>query len=84
MSSLMNTPPPRAVFFPDQLTVSFTPTETGLHTVEVTFNGCHVSGSPFHVRVGDMSGTKEPGLVTAYGSGLDSGTTGGSGRNHVK
>jgi len=56
--------------------VRFIPRENGLHHVHVTFNHTHIPGSPFTVRVGDPGQTGEPGLVSAYGAGLEKGTTG--------
>ncbi|KAG7250519.1 hypothetical protein CRUP_034587, partial [Coryphaenoides rupestris] len=56
--------------------VRFIPRENGVHHVHVTFNHTHIPGSPFTVRVGDPGQTGEPGLVSAYGTGLEKGTTG--------
>ncbi|KAG7270234.1 hypothetical protein CRUP_013951 [Coryphaenoides rupestris] len=55
--------------------VRFIPRENGVHHVHVTFNHTHIPGSPFTVRVGDPGQTGEPGLVSAYGTGLEKGTT---------
>ena len=66
-------PPP-----PDKYAVRFIPREKGVHNVHVTFNGAHIPGSPFQVRVGEPGHTGDPGLVSAYGTGLEKGTTGPS------
>lgn len=63
---------------PDKYAVRFIPRENGIHYIDVKFNGSHIPGSPFQVRVGEPGQTGEPGLVSAYGAGLERGTTGGS------
>ncbi|XP_035238872.1 LOW QUALITY PROTEIN: filamin-A-like [Anguilla anguilla] len=60
----------------DKHSVRFLPRENGVHAVDVKFNGSHVPGSPFKIRVGDASQAGDPGLVSAYGAGLEGGTTG--------
>ncbi|KAF0034429.1 hypothetical protein F2P81_012187 [Scophthalmus maximus] len=60
----------------DKYAIRFIPRENGVHTIDVKFNGSHIPGSPFQVRVGEPGQTGEPGLVTAYGAGLERGTTG--------
>lgn len=65
-------------FLLDKYAIRFIPRENGVHTIDVKFNGSHIPGSPFQVRVGEPGQTGEPGLVTAYGSGLERGTTGES------
>ncbi len=40
------------------------------------FNETHIPGSPFQVRVGEPGQSGDAGLVTAYGPGLERGTTG--------
>ncbi|XP_047439837.1 filamin-B isoform X1 [Mugil cephalus] len=60
----------------DKYAIRFIPRENGIHTIDVKFNGSHIPGSPFEVRVGEPGQTGEPGLVSAYGSGLERGTTG--------
>lgn len=62
--------------FADKYAVRFIPHENGIHSIDVKFNGSHVVGSPFKVRVGEPGQAGNPALVTAYGSGLESGTTG--------
>lgn len=61
---------------PDLYSIGFLPVENGVHAVEVRLNGRHVPGSPFNVRVGEQSHDADPGLVTAYGAGLQGGVTG--------
>lgn len=60
----------------DKYAVRFIPHENGIHSIDVKFNGSHVVGSPFKVRVGEPGQAGNPALVMAYGSGLESGTTG--------
>nr|XP_019952060.1 PREDICTED: filamin-B-like [Paralichthys olivaceus] len=60
----------------DKYAIRFIPRENGVHTIDVKFNGSHIPGSPFQVRVGEPGQTGEPSLVTAYGAGLERGTTG--------
>uniref|UniRef100_A0A8C4EM37 Filamin B n=1 Tax=Dicentrarchus labrax TaxID=13489 RepID=A0A8C4EM37_DICLA len=60
----------------DKYAVRFIPRENGVHSIDVKFNGSHIPGSPFQVRVGEPGQTGEPGLVSAYGAGLERGTTG--------
>lgn len=61
---------------PDKYAVRFIPHENGIHTIDVKFNGSHVVGSPFKVRVGEPGQAGNPALVSAYGAGLEGGTTG--------
>lgn len=60
----------------DKYAIRFIPRENGLHTIDVKFSGSHIPGSPFQVRVGDPGQSGDAGLVSAYGSGLERGTTG--------
>ncbi|XP_078520736.1 filamin-A isoform X1 [Lissotriton helveticus] len=60
----------------DKYAVRFIPRENGLYMVDVKFNGCHIPGSPFKIRVGDPSQAGDPGMVSAYGAGLERGITG--------
>ncbi|XP_007425313.1 filamin-B isoform X2 [Python bivittatus] len=60
----------------DKYAVRFIPRENGIHSIDVKFNGSHVVGSPFKIRVGEPGLVDSPALVTAYGPGLESGTTG--------
>uniref|UniRef100_A0A8D3ECL0 Calponin-homology (CH) domain-containing protein n=1 Tax=Scophthalmus maximus TaxID=52904 RepID=A0A8D3ECL0_SCOMX len=64
------------LFFSDKSAIRFIPRENGVHAIDVKFNGCHIPGSPFNVRVGDPGLIGDPGLVTAHGPGLQGGTTG--------
>ncbi|XP_070610613.1 filamin-C isoform X3 [Erythrolamprus reginae] len=68
----------------DKYAIRFIPHENGVHSIDVRFNGCHVPGSPFNIRVGEQSQAGDPGLVTAYGPGLEGGTTGVSSEFVVK
>ncbi|KAM7421946.1 hypothetical protein PAMA_010159 [Pampus argenteus] len=60
----------------DKYAIRFIPRENGVHSIDVKFNGSHIPGSPFKVRVGQPGQTGEPSLVSAYGAGLERGTTG--------
>ncbi|XP_066436816.1 filamin-A isoform X1 [Eleutherodactylus coqui] len=60
----------------DKYAVRFIPRENGLYLVDVKFNGSHIPGSPFKVRVGEPGQAGDPGMVSAYGPGLEGGTTG--------
>ena len=60
----------------DKHTIRFIPHENGVHSIDVKFNGAHIPGSPFKIRVGEQSQAGDPGLVSAYGPGLEGGTTG--------
>ncbi|XP_042180880.1 filamin-B isoform X1 [Oncorhynchus tshawytscha] len=60
----------------DKYAIRFIPRENGLHSVDVKFNGSHIPGSPFQVRVGEPGQSGDAGLVTAHGAGLERGTTG--------
>ncbi|XP_006631014.2 filamin-B isoform X2 [Lepisosteus oculatus] len=61
---------------PDKYAIRFIPRENGIHSIDVKFNGSHIPGSPFQVRVGEPGQTGDAGLITAYGAGLERGTTG--------
>lgn len=61
---------------PDKYAIRFIPRENGIHDIDVKFNGTHIPGSPFQVRVGEPGQSGDAGLVTAYGPGLERGTTG--------
>lgn len=71
------TSPLLTTFFSDKNAVRFIPRENGVHSIDVKFNGCHIPGSPFKVRVGDPGLVGDPGMVTAHGPGLQGGCTGG-------
>ena len=68
--------PPPSLCPPDKYAVRFIPRENGVYSIDVKFDGAHIPGSPFKVRVGDPGQAGDPGLVTAYGAGLEGGTTG--------
>lgn len=50
--------------------IRFVPTETGVHTVSVKYNGVHVPGSPFQFTVGPL-GEGGAHKVRAGGPGLE-------------
>lgn len=58
----------------DRYSVRFMPRENGIHSVHVKFNGVHVTGSPFRIKVGNDEA--DPAAVRAYGSGLKNAKTG--------
>ncbi|XP_034019749.1 filamin-C isoform X3 [Thalassophryne amazonica] len=60
----------------EQHAIRFIPRENGVHSIDVRFNGSHVPGSPFRIRVGDPGQAGDPGLVSAFGPGLEGGSTG--------
>ncbi|XP_068442134.1 filamin-C-like isoform X3 [Clinocottus analis] len=60
----------------DQHAIRFIPRENGVHSIDVRFNGSHVPGSPFKIRVGEPGQAGDPGMVSASGPGLEGGTTG--------
>ncbi|XP_028810279.1 filamin-C isoform X8 [Denticeps clupeoides] len=60
----------------DKHAISFIPRENGVHSIDVRFNGSHIPGSPFKIRVGEPGQDGDPGMVSAFGPGLESGTTG--------
>lgn len=63
-------------YSPDKNAIRFIPRENGVHSIDVKFNGSHIPGSPFNVRVGEAGQAGDPGMVTVYGPGLDGGSTG--------
>uniref|UniRef100_A0A6Q2WZT7 Calponin-homology (CH) domain-containing protein n=1 Tax=Esox lucius TaxID=8010 RepID=A0A6Q2WZT7_ESOLU len=60
----------------DKNAIRFIPRENGVHSIDVKFNGSHIPGSPFNVRVGEAGQVGDPGMVTAHGPGLEGGCTG--------
>lgn len=62
----------------DKYAVRFIPRENGIYLIDVKFNGTHIPGSPFKIRVGEPGHGGDPGLVSAYGPGLEGGVTGKS------
>ncbi|XP_067302535.1 filamin-A isoform X1 [Pseudorasbora parva] len=60
----------------DKYAVRFIPRENGLYLIDVKFNGSHIPGSPFKIRVGETGQAGDPGMVSAYGAGLEGGSTG--------
>ncbi|XP_077185790.1 filamin-A isoform X2 [Paroedura picta] len=60
----------------DKYAVRFIPRENGIYSVDVKFNGSHIPGSPFKIRVGEVGQAGDPGMVSAYGPGLEGGVTG--------
>lgn len=65
----------------DKYAVRFIPRENGLYLIDVKFNGSHIPGSPFKIRVGETGQAGDPGMVSAYGPGLEGGTTGNTQKN---
>ncbi|XP_041934138.1 filamin-C-like isoform X11 [Alosa sapidissima] len=60
----------------DKHAIRFIPRENGVHSIDVRFNGNHIPGSPFKIRVGEPGQAGDPGMVSAFGPGLEGGTTG--------
>ncbi|KAM6987094.1 filamin-C isoform 14-T14 [Aplochiton taeniatus] len=60
----------------DQHAIRFIPHENGVHSIDVRFNGSHIPGSPFKIRVGEPGQVGDPGMVSAFGPGLEGGSTG--------
>uniref|UniRef100_A0A1A7YJ75 Filamin C, gamma b (Actin binding protein 280) n=1 Tax=Iconisemion striatum TaxID=60296 RepID=A0A1A7YJ75_9TELE len=60
----------------DQNAITFIPKENGVHSIDVRYNGSHIPGSPFRIRVGEPGQVGDPGLVSAFGPGLEGGATG--------
>lgn len=60
----------------DKYAVRFIPRENGIYLIDVKFNGTHIPGSPFKIRVGEPGHGGDPGMVSAYGAGLEGGVTG--------
>uniref|UniRef100_UPI00398F5899 filamin-A-like isoform X3 n=1 Tax=Pristiophorus japonicus TaxID=55135 RepID=UPI00398F5899 len=60
----------------DKYAVRFIPRENGIYLIDVKFNGSHIPGSPFKIRVGEPGQTGDPGMVSASGAGLEGGVTG--------
>lgn len=52
----------------EEYSVRFMPRENGVHKIHVKFNGVHIPGSPFQIKVG--KDTADPAAVHAAGSGL--------------
>lgn len=50
------------------------PRENGIHKIHVKFNGVHIPGSPFHIKVGKDAA--DPAAVHAQGNGLHDVKTG--------
>jgi len=58
----------------DIYSVRFVPRENGIHYIHVKFNGVHIPGSPFVLKVGKDDA--DPAAVHAAGPGLVSCKTG--------
>lgn len=58
----------------DNYSVRFYPRENGIHAIHTKFNGVHIPGSPFRIKVGKEDA--DPAAVHAVGEGLHEGKTG--------
>ncbi|VVC42331.1 Hypothetical protein CINCED_3A018391 [Cinara cedri] len=58
----------------DMHSIRFLPRDNGVHNIHVKFNGVHIPGSPFRLKVG--KGDADPAAVQASGSGLGDVKTG--------
>ncbi|XP_020279518.1 filamin-A isoform X4 [Pseudomyrmex gracilis] len=52
----------------DTYSVRFMPTENGVHQIHIKFNGVHITGSPYRIKVGKVDA--DPAALHAYGNGL--------------
>ncbi|XP_012277113.1 filamin-A isoform X2 [Orussus abietinus] len=52
----------------DTYSVRFLARENGIHNIHVKFNGVHINGSPFRIKVGKVDA--DPAALHAYGNGL--------------
>ncbi|XP_025155052.1 filamin-A isoform X4 [Harpegnathos saltator] len=52
----------------DTYSVRFMPRENGIHQIHIKFNGVHISGSPYRIKVGKVDA--DPAALHAYGNGL--------------
>lgn len=52
----------------EEYSVRFLPRENGVHKIHCKYNGVHIPGSPFSVKVG--KDTADPAAVHASGNGL--------------
>ncbi|KAK4872119.1 hypothetical protein RN001_016243 [Aquatica leii] len=52
----------------EEYSVRFMPRENGIHKIHVKYNGVHIPGSPFQIKVG--KDTADPAAVHAAGNGL--------------
>lgn len=59
---------------PDTYSVRFMPRDNGIHNIHVKFNGVHIPGSPFRIKVGKEDA--DPAAVHAHGNGLGDVKTG--------
>lgn len=58
----------------DTYSVRFMPRENGIHNIHVKFNGVHIPGSPYRIKVGKEDA--DPAAVHAHGNGLGEVKTG--------
>ncbi|XP_075219680.1 filamin A protein cher isoform X2 [Lycorma delicatula] len=59
---------------PDTYSIRFMPRENGIHNIHCKFNGVHIPGSPFRIKVGKEDA--DPAAVHASGNGLGDVKTG--------
>ncbi|KAK0161840.1 hypothetical protein PV327_008250 [Microctonus hyperodae] len=52
----------------EEYSVRFMPRENGIHNIHLKFNGVHINGSPYRVKVGKVDA--DPAAIHAYGNGL--------------
>ncbi|XP_014601690.1 PREDICTED: filamin-A-like [Polistes canadensis] len=52
----------------DTYSVRFMARENGIHSLHLKFNGVHISGSPYRIKVGKVDA--DPAALHAYGNGL--------------
>ncbi|XP_033213591.1 filamin-A isoform X3 [Belonocnema kinseyi] len=58
----------------EEYSVRFMPRENGVHNIHLKFNGVHINGSPYRVKVGKVDA--DPAAIHVYGNGLSEVKTG--------
>ncbi|XP_043469574.1 filamin-A isoform X2 [Leptopilina heterotoma] len=58
----------------EEYSVRFMPHENGVHNIHLKFNGVHINGSPFRVKVGKVDA--DPAAIHVHGNGLSEVKTG--------
>ena len=61
-------------FDDDVHSVRFMPRDNGIHLIHIKFDGIHIPGSPFRLRIGEDNA--DPAAVSASGKGLEGASTG--------
>lgn len=61
-------------FDDDVHSVRFMPRENGIHSIHIKYDGIHIPGSPFRLRIGKDDA--DPAAVGASGKGLEAAVSG--------